>query len=836
MRPERLRAWIATAFAFAAVGIVLFVGLSSFGIWDPWELGAADEARTLAEGSAVVMREPPLATHLVAWGFRAWQVHEWAGRLPMAMAGLVALALGCLLVWRFAGQRAGAYTVLIAGTTPLFLFNARQMLGHSPTFAAQTLVALAATCAVFLPSLPTANAQRRTIDTALWLTLLAGAIALATAAGGVLVGVLPPLVAVAIAAAIDGTLLQPKRDPRRFIAAHIVLSTALVLSVLVAIAIAADQAGYTHWIGSTPRGGAAPTFDRAIDSLFHAFAPWSAILPLALGAMLIGAPSSSERTPAAPGAQPYRSAAIDQPDSVTYLGGTQERALRIVLVLWATFGYGAETLFESRYGPTTFIPVIAAGAMVALFLRDLERSGRGSWAAGLIGALLAALIIRDYALYPGTPIEGLGAGEITVPEVFNASAPSGQSLMVTLRELPSHPKRAWAIVIGLFAAFAFLGIGSDAAPHKLELLAPYRLLGTQWKKSIAHKLWIVFIGVLLLAFIVFGIVCLIGGERLGLTSIVVKWGKRLMLVPFIVPVGALVAQLAVWLTARLGEMRLWPMLFASALFAVYASQGFLPALSSHLSPREVYDTYNAESRRGEPLAEYRVGGRSAAYYARGEIREITSQALLLTYLAEPGRRWAAFPADELPAINRAFRQRTQRHLFVADARSARVVLVANTAVSGKENQNFLAKFVLAAPPASMQHPVGASFDDKIELVGYDLDLPHGSYVGAGESFKITWYWRALTALPGGYKIFLHIDGQGQRLNGDHDPVGDKYPTRLWDVGDVVVDEQTLAVPANYRPGEYTMFIGFYSGESRLSVVRGPKDDANRVPAGIVRVR
>ena len=26
------------AFAFAAVAIVLFVGLSSFGIWDPWEL------------------------------------------------------------------------------------------------------------------------------------------------------------------------------------------------------------------------------------------------------------------------------------------------------------------------------------------------------------------------------------------------------------------------------------------------------------------------------------------------------------------------------------------------------------------------------------------------------------------------------------------------------------------------------------------------------------------------------------------------------------------------------------------------------------------------------
>jgi hypothetical protein len=70
-----------------------------------------------------------------------------------------------------------------------------------------------------------------------------------------------------------------------------------------------------------------------------------------------------------------------------------------------------------------------------------------------------------------------------------------------------------------------------------------------------------------------------------------------------------------------------------------------------------------------------------------------------------------------------------------------------------------------------------------------------------------------------------------RLNGDHAPLDDKYPVRMWDPGDVIVDRQELTVPANYRRGPYTLFIGFFSGNTRLKVEDGPKDDADRVRAG-----
>jgi hypothetical protein len=255
----------------------------------------------------------------------------------------------------------------------------------------------------------------------------------------------------------------------------------------------------------------------------------------------------------------------------------------------------------------------------------------------------------------------------------------------------------------------------------------------------------------------------------------------------------------------------------------------------------VYDAYNAHARPGEPLAELRVGGRAAAYYARGHLEEMTTETQLVSWMiagSEPGspRRWAAFPADSLPSVDRAFRTRTHQHLFVADARSARVILAVSQSVPGVENQSFLARYVHDAPPPRIQHVVDGSFQDQIELVGYDLRLPHDGYVGAGESYTVTWYWRARTTVPGSWKIFLHVDGQGQRINGDHDPVDEKYPTRLWDRGDVVYDVQNVTVPANYRPGVYTMFIGFFSGESRLNVVRGPHDDANRIRAGDIVVR
>jgi hypothetical protein len=305
--------------------------------------------------------------------------------------------------------------------------------------------------------------------------------------------------------------------------------------------------------------------------------------------------------------------------------------------------------------------------------------------------------------------------------------------------------------------------------------------------------------------------------------------------PLALPVAVFGWQLLVFVYGRLAQRRLWPVFAAAIGTALYASHGYLPALSAHLSPREVYETFNAIAEPDAELGEYRVGGRAAAYYAKGSAREFEQIGDVVKYLDHDERRWAAFPAEELGRLNRMFRNRTGRHLFVADARNANVVLATNKNVQGRENANALADRVLSkAPP--MQYPVNANLEDRVMFLGYDLKLPHGDHVGAGEEFEIIWYWKCLRSVSGNYKIFVHIDSSGQRIHGDHHAVNGDYPVRMWDRGDIIVDRQTLQAGASMRPGDYIIHLGLYSGETRMEVISGPKDDANRIKAGVLRLR
>ena len=138
--------WVGLVFAFAS-GLLLF-RLSKYGIWDPWELRAADEARKLLESGSVAGTRFALGTWLISQGFRVFGVHEWSGRLPIALSGLVCLAVTYQLTRRYAGARAGVYATLVASTCPLFLFNARTMLGAAPDMALTGLLGLCAISAV----------------------------------------------------------------------------------------------------------------------------------------------------------------------------------------------------------------------------------------------------------------------------------------------------------------------------------------------------------------------------------------------------------------------------------------------------------------------------------------------------------------------------------------------------------------------------------------------------------------------------------------------------------------------------------------------------------------
>jgi len=410
----------------------------------------------------------------------------------------------------------------------------------------------------------------------------------------------------------------------------------------------------------------------------------------------------------------------------------------------------------------------------------------------------------------------MNVADMTIPDVFT-------------------PGMYWAATLGLFAAAVFVAfsVAPSAAPFSPK--APYRYARDVWRMGLANKVWIVFGGLLCAALLVFAVVCMVAGTKVGLTTLAVKWGARLGLLPLALPLVVVAVQGGLFVASRLGQFRLVPMFDAALLTAGYASQGYLPALSEHFSPRSVYDRYNALAKAGEPLGEYRIGSRAAAYYANGKVEELKTQSDLVKFLAQPGRRWAVCPSDELSAIDRAFRHETNRHLFVADAKSARVILVASEPVAGTSNENFVADAVIATAP-KMDHTANLRFEDRIQLLGYDIKLQHKDYAGAGETVTVTWYWKALRSSIGTWKIFVHVDGEGLRLNGDHEPVDGKYPVRMWDEGDIVVDKQELKIPANYRSGDYALLVGFYSGETRLKITEGQNDGDNRGRAGTLTIR
>jgi hypothetical protein len=88
-------------------------------------------------------------------------------------------------------------------------------------------------------------------------------------------------------------------------------------------------------------------------------------------------------------------------------------------------------------------------------------------------------------------------------------------------------------------------------------------------------------------------------------------------------------------------------------------------------------------------------------------------------------------------------------------------------------------------------------------------------------------------------VFLHFDGTGARINGDHIPLGGKYPTNYWTKGQYITDEHRMSTSRlNQTAGYYQVFAGMWPGGdgARLRVTQGPHEPDNRVRLSAIRVK
>ena len=115
----------------------------------------------------------------------------------------------------------------------------------------------------------------------------------------------------------------------------------------------------------------------------------------------------------------------------------------------------------------------------------------------------------------------------------------------------------------------------------------------------------------------------------------------------------------------------------------------------------------------------------------------------------------------------------------------------------------------------MQARVG----DKFILANYALQADR-----AANRVHLTLYWQSAAPSDTDYTVFVHLlDSSGNIVaQRDAPPRDGKYPTSIWDVGEIVKDEYDLAIPADAR-GPFSLAIGMYSPLTQKRLPIGNSD-------------
>ena len=841
-RAPSLAAW-SRPFALVVAALVLFSTLRKSGIWDPYELDAADLSRRIAihvfhaeslvlpDGvnqmptlSDLRMGELPFTS--MAFGFKLLGLADWSGRLPLAIWAFVGVVALHELLVRLSGRRAALYGAVALATTPLYFMQARTMLGDIVTMSSLSLAFAGLVGALFDRARGVRDGVEVEIGgTRTWLVkgawLVVGALGIVAGymSRGLLIGVAVP----ALAAGLAWLVLElGGLSAGRSRVEHAIGALSLVLG-LVALGLGIQLLVRTSPDSPLPRALAVAlsrkatvdaTFDRTIRHIGHALFPWSAFVPFAIGRLF--------RAPVE----------LDGPTR------RREVGLRVALLVGAAVAYA---VYAALTPHVVFLPwsgVALLAGVVGLAVADFDRGAPPSRALALGVALLAFVLYRDMVLEPGRMFSVFEVDKPSFPKSFEETS---KSLV-----------RLSAVAFAALVAIAWFEGRADK-PGSVStwmdgLVDDYRRVGkelaTVWNGNL-------FFGAVVIEAALVGLgAMLFLGTRLGWASVLklprnfIDAGLNLWwAVPLLLALAPLsLATLRDGFRAALGLTRLprgAGVLLAALAAGAVLSFGYYPALAAQLSPKEVFDAYARLQQPGEPLGLLGVRARSIAYYHEGgEVAQFNDPFEAFAWLTEgKDRRWLIVRAEELPRLNSLHRKHAGSNLPVLDARSSQILLVSSD-LGGQRNENPLGAFVLDEPPPPDLHLVDAAFEDQLDVIGWEVLDGAGQVVDSvvpQRKYHMRFYYRVVKPITGTWKSFLHIDGFQRRYNGDHAVLDGKYAMNLWQPNDIVVDDYVFELEPNFTPGDYTVYFGFFSGDTRFRVARGPNHE-NRVIGGALRVR
>jgi hypothetical protein len=437
--------WTPLAIAIAVPTLLFFVlpPLSTSGLWDPYELNVADLSRRIAinlyhAGNLALanadnslphlndLGRPQLPFSSIALGFKIFGLHEWAGRLPLAVWGLLGVAATYAFVARLFDRRTGVYAAVVLSTTPLYFVQARSMMGDICAMAAFAMAFGGLAVAVFdrepasenALSVPTSLARR-------WPWLAMGAIGLFAGfeSRGGLLGVAAPLLGVGLGWGASRVASRPPGEAERDALGDAVGAASLLLglaatAMAVRAAVSADAKNLDLWLGAIAHPPTKyPSFDYYVGAIAASMAPWSAFVPFAFGRLLLNPP------PSAGGA------------------GTAERESvgRLAILIGAATAFVAHAYLVASTDLIAFTGPALCAVACAIAIRDFERGAHPSVAVGLGTLFLAAVIHHDFHELPEKAYQAFGLNIASFPEGFK-----------------DHALNLWWIVLGGFALCAFL--------------------------------------------------------------------------------------------------------------------------------------------------------------------------------------------------------------------------------------------------------------------------------------------------------------------------------------------------------------------------------------------
>jgi 4-amino-4-deoxy-L-arabinose transferase-like glycosyltransferase len=810
---------------FAFSGLIalgsLFGAISASGLWEPYELTVADLARriavTLLGGKGLVIvggaNDVPTAGELgrgelpftsVAVGLRLLGLSEWAGRLPMALWGLIGVVATYLLVARLVDRVAGAFAVLALSTMPLYFIGARTILGDIVTMAGLAAAVAGLGLAIFddRPSVAVRSG---------WAVFGVFGMAAGFGARGILLGVALPALSIGLAWLFRKSSRSVDRIGAIVAAVALVLGVAAVALGLRALVNAQDHQ-FVRLLGATvDRHRAYQTHDSMVLELGHALFPWSAVVPFALGRLL------------------------RPPIGVEGSAFERESSARILLLVVAVSCFGAYSALAPVLGVLPFSGAFALAAAAALMLRDFERGAPSSRTLALGVAALLVLFLEDFKNFPEKGLSAFVVDGAKFPESFKDKA----------IKILSVGSLASAALFGLFFIERDQGQKVfDRAEHRRFFSA----LRKSYEGNVAFGLLALELSLIVLAIATFVSDHFTHWQKIESmplpTRQLARFGFAGLPVVLLLPSLVMVARDACRvILRRLRASRATAATAAIGAFGAALSFGYYPLLAQQMSPKEVFESYQRLARPGETMAMMGSGSGSASarYYAHGDVRVFTGTQEAFNWLVEHDdqRRWLVVRAGDIAQMNSQFRghRSPPKNLPVLDARSSEIMLVSNQIRPGEANQNPYSQWVLESRP-NPARKLDIDFNGQLRGLGWDVTTPDGervTSVRAGKPYMFHFYYEVMRPISGEWQTFIHVDGYQRRYNGDHNTLEGKYAFHLWHVGDFIEDTHPFELEPNFAGGTYTVFFGLFRGDQRLEVKRGAAED-NRVNAGPLEVR